>query len=133
MKRFKFRRRPSNQQMTAGAMDGPGQDPPGGTQHAMSFDVSPSAGSTPAEPAVDSAPRAQRSERPAIPPEVREEMDAAARLADELQTQGRAVRFELEGGVAASLVDDDGTVLRSVPLTDAIDPQRLARELESDS
>jgi hypothetical protein len=133
MKRFKFRRRPSNQEMTAGAMEGAGQDPQGGSQRTMTFDASPSAGSTSAESTVDAAARAQRPDRSPIPPEVRAEMGAAADLADELHAQGRAVRFELDGGVSASLVDDEEGVLRPVPLADAVDPQRLARELESGS
>jgi hypothetical protein len=133
MKRFKFHRRTSNQEMTAGATEGPGQAAPGGSQRTMTFDVSPSAGSTSAESTVEAAARARRPKRSQVPPEVRAEMDAAAQLAEDLHVQGRAVRFELDGGVTASLVDDDAGVLRAVPLADAIDPQRLASELDSGS
>jgi hypothetical protein len=97
----------------------------------MTFDVPPPAGSSPVEPAVAAAPRARREPRPPIPREVRAEMNAAARLADELAEQGRAVRFDLEDGVVALLVDEDGAILRDLALADAIDPLRLATELDS--
>jgi hypothetical protein len=67
-----------------------------------------------------------------IPDEVWEQVDAAARLAEELHTQGRGVRFdvhELDGGVLAGLVDADGALLRPLALEDVIDVDRLAHEL----
>ena len=86
----------------------------------MSFDVSPLAGSPyAARPWIArAAPSARRRRSPTpsarrpppIPAEVWDQVDAAARLADNLHSEGRAVRFDvhkLDGGVVASLVDDD--------------------------
>jgi hypothetical protein len=67
-----------------------------------------------------------------IPDEVWEQVDAAARLAEEMHAHGRSVRFdvhELDGGVVAGLVDADGALLRPLSLEDAIDVDRLAHEL----
>jgi hypothetical protein len=67
-----------------------------------------------------------------IPAEVWDEVDAAARLADELHAQGRAVRFDvrgLGGGVRAELIDQEGHALRRLSLTDVVDVDRLAHEL----
>ena len=76
-----------------------------------------------------------RADAPPIPAEVWDQVDAAARLADELQTQGRRVRFDahkLDGSVVADLVDDDGGLLRPLLLGDVIDVDRLAHELGND-
>ena len=73
---------------------------------------------------------------PPIPAEVWDQIDAAARLAEELHGQGRAVRFDvhkLDGDVVASLVDEDGGMLRPLLLTDVIDVDKLAHELGKDS
>jgi hypothetical protein len=111
----------------------------------MSFDVSPIAGLPAAASSVDrtrrSAPNqpasfadAASSSRtaPAIPAEVWDQVDAASRLAESLHDQGRSVRFDvhkLDGGVVASLVDDDGGLLRPLLLDDVVDIGRLARKL----
>ena len=72
---------------------------------------------------------------PPIPAEVWDQVDAAARLAEELHGQGRGVRFDvhkLDGDVVASLVDEDGAMLRPLLLGDVVDVDRLAHELGKD-
>ena len=52
-------------------------------------------------------------------------------LADKLSAEGRAVRFDvhkLDGGVVASLVDDEGGMLRPLLLEDVVDVGRLSHE-----
>jgi hypothetical protein len=69
---------------------------------------------------------------PPIPAEVWDQIDAAARLAESLQAEGRGVRFDvhkLDGDVVASLVDEDGGMLRPLLLEDVVDVDRLAHEL----
>jgi hypothetical protein len=109
----------------------------------MSFDVSRLAGSPYAATSVDRTRRAERSQAsfadavgaagtPPIPAEVWDQVDAAARLADKLSSEGRAVRFDvhkLDGGVVASLVDDEGGMLRPLLLGDVVDVGRLSHEL----
>jgi hypothetical protein len=73
---------------------------------------------------------------PPIPAEVWDQIDAAARLAESLHAQGQGVRFDvhkLDGDVVASLVDEDGGMLRPLLLTDVIDVDKLAHELGKDS
>jgi hypothetical protein len=113
----------------------------------MSFDVPPLTRSF-AAPSVDrSSSAAGRSEAtfphstiegvtPPIPAEVWDQIDAAARLAESLHAQGQGVRFDvhkLDGDVVASLVDEDGGMLRPLLLTDVIDVDKLAHELGKDS
>ena len=109
----------------------------------MSFEVSPLAASPYAAASVDRASRAtERSQAsfadavgsgtPPIPAEVWDQVDAAARLAEGLSAEGRAVRFDvhkLDGGVVASLVDEDGGILRPLLLEDVVDVGRLSHEL----
>jgi hypothetical protein len=109
----------------------------------MSFDVSRLAGSPYAATSVDRTRRAERSQAsfadavgststPPIPSEVWDQVDAAARLADKLSAEGRAVRFDvhkLDGGVVASLVDDEGGMLRPLLLADVVDVGRLSHEV----
>ena len=112
----------------------------------MSFDVPPLTRSF-AAPFVDrSSSAAGRSEAtfphstiegvtPPIPAEVWDQIDAAARLAESLDAQGQGVRFDvhkLDGDVVASLVDEDGGMLRPLLLTDVIDVDKLAHELGKD-
>ena len=69
---------------------------------------------------------------PPIPPEVWDQVDAAARLAENLHADGRAVRFDvhkLDGGVVASLVDEDGGMLRPLLLDDVVDVGKLTNEI----
>lgn len=113
----------------------------------MSFDVQPLARPFAAPPVDRSSGAAGHSEgtsssdrdiegvTPPIPAEVWEQIDAAGRLAESLQAEGRGVRFdidELDGDVVASLVDEDGEMLRRLPLDDVIDVDRLADELGKD-
>ena len=109
----------------------------------MSFDVSRLAGSPYAATSVDRTRRAERSQAsfadavgaagtPPIPAEVWDQVDAASRLADKLSSEGRAVRFDvhkLDGGVVASLVDDEGGMLRPLLLEDVVDVGRLSHEV----
>ena len=109
----------------------------------MSFDVSPLAGSRYAATPVDRTPRASESSQasfadavgssaPPIPAEVWDQVDAAARLAESLSAEGRSIRFDvhkLDGGVVASLVDDEGGMLRPLLLEDVVDVGRLSNEV----
>jgi hypothetical protein len=107
----------------------------------MSFDVSP-LGATPyAAASVDRTQRTTErsqasfslgSSAPPIPTEVWDQVDAAARLAENLTAEGRQVRFDvhkLDGGVVASLVDDAGGLLRPLLLQDVVEVNRLSDEL----
>lgn len=110
----------------------------------MSFDVSPLAGSPYTAPSVDRTRRTSESSQgsfagaigsgvtPPIPAEVWDQVDAAARLAESLHAEGRAVRFDvhkLDGGVVASLVDEDGGMLRPLLLDDVVDVGKLTNEI----
>lgn len=80
------------------------------------------------------APPTSTTGTPPIPDEVWDQIDAAARLAEDLHAQGRSVRFDvhkLDGGVVANLVDDDG-LLRPLLLPDVVDVERLAHELDKE-
>ena len=118
---LKFSWRLPNPLTTSRARDGPDRFP-GGTEDPMSFDVSPLAGSPYTAASVDRTHRSSESSQgsfasaigstdtPPIPSEVWDQVDAAARLAENLHAEGRAVRFDvhkLDGGVVASLVDDE--------------------------
>ena len=108
----------------------------------MSFDVSP-LGASPYTASLDRTQRTSESSgasfapiggssAPPIPTEVWDQVDAAARLAESLTADGRKVRFDvhkLNGGVVASLVDDDGGLLRPLLLKDVVDVNRLSDEL----
>lgn len=113
----------------------------------MSFEVSPLTGSPYTAMSVDRTRRSSESSKgsfagaidasatPPIPAEVWDQVDAAARLAEELHTQGRGVRFDvhkLDGDVVASLVDEDGGMLRPLLLGDVVDVDKLAHELGKD-
>jgi len=106
----------------------------------MSFEVSPLTGSPYRAPSVDRTRRPSESAKgsfagaigstaaPPIPAEVWDQVDAAARLAENLHAEGRAVRFDvhkLDGGVVASLVDDEGGMLRPLLLEDVVDVGKL--------
>src|SRR3954469_2000485 len=110
----------------------------------MSFDVPPLAGPPNPAPSVD-GPRHPRegskgsfasavgsNGTPPIPAEVWDQVDAAARLAENLHADGRAVRFDvhkLDGGVVASLVDENGGFMRPLLLDDVVDVGRLSNEI----
>lgn len=96
----------------------------------MSFHVLPP-GRTPSDPLVGGA-RAEVVDlaahralaEPAIPAHLHEELDAAAELWHTLRAEGRAVRFDLPpsgGRVTARLRDLDETVVRTLPLRQAVD------------
>jgi hypothetical protein len=112
----------------------------------MSFDVQPLTRAF-AAPSVDrSSSAGRRTEAafsdstiegvtPPIPPEVWDQVNAAARLAESLHAEGQGVRFDvhkLDGDVVASLVDEDGALLRPLLLADVIDVDKLAHELGKD-
>lgn len=71
--------------------------------------------------------RARRDELspPPIPPSVLDEMEAASRLFDALAAQGHELRFETDArpgeAVRAELRSVDGSVVRAVSLSEAID------------
>jgi hypothetical protein len=68
-----------------------------------------------------------------IPAEVWDEVDAAARLVEQLHAEGRSVMFDtdrLNGTVVASLLEPDGAIA-PVELQDAIDPAALRTSLAS--
>jgi hypothetical protein len=73
---------------------------------------------------LDAARRARgAAAAPAIPDAVLAEVDAAARLADELRAGGQHLRFalhDLSGRVVVDLCDLEGNVLRPISLTDAV-------------
>jgi len=74
---------------------------------------------------------ARRARSARIPFAVREEMEAADALFEELGGQGLQVRFsQLGGRVVASLCDADGDVIRPLTLREAlsmdIDPETAA-------
>lgn len=63
-----------------------------------------------------------------IPDEVWDEVDAAARLVEQLETEGKRMMFDtdrLSGRVVASLLHPDGEVT-PLALTDAVSPERAA-------
>jgi hypothetical protein len=105
----------------------------------MSFEVSPLGASPYAASSVDRARRATErsqasftdvasSKTPPIPAEVWDQVDAAARLAENLTADGRQVRFDvhkLDGGVVASLVDENGGFMRPLLLDDVVDVGKL--------
>ena len=110
----------------------------------MSFEVSPLTGSPYTAMSVDRTRRSSESSKgsfagaidasatPPIPAEVWDQVDAAARLAENLHADGRAVRFDvhkLDGGVVASLVDEEGGMLRPLLLEDVVDVGRLTHEI----
>lgn len=56
------------------------------------------------------------------PPEVLDAIGAAARRYDELRAQGRELRFELgEQGLTVGVHDRDGTLLRTLKPSEALD------------
>ncbi len=59
-----------------------------------------------------------------VPPEVRAEVQAAARCADQLHQMGRQLRFEHDdesGRIRIEVRDLDGNVLRTVPPAELFD------------
>lgn len=63
-----------------------------------------------------------------IPDEVWDEVDAAARLVEQLETEGKRMMFDtdrLSGRVVASLLHPDGAIT-PVALADAVSPERAA-------
>jgi hypothetical protein len=65
-----------------------------------------------------------------IPDQVWDQVDAAARLVESLEAQGKRMVFDtdrLSGRVVASLLRQDGTTT-AVPLTEAVDPGALGAD-----
>jgi hypothetical protein len=85
---------------------------PGATRFAQVFDL-----------AEARARREQTLATPAIPQTVLQEMDSARLVLEALDAQGHELRFdrELGGRIRAELRSVDGTVVRQVPLTEAVD------------
>ena len=69
------------------------------------------------------ARREQALATPAIPQTVLQEMDSARLVLEALDAQGHELRFdrELGGRIRAELRTVDGTRVRQVPLTEAVD------------
>ena len=69
------------------------------------------------------ARREQALATPVIPETVLKEMDAARLVLEALDAQGHEVRFERElgGRIRAELRTVEGTVVRQVPLSEAVD------------
>jgi hypothetical protein len=66
----------------------------------------------------------ERDEIPSSPPpEVRAQVAAAARRHDELAAAGRRLHFDMgdDGRVRVEVHDDEGLVLRQIPLSEALD------------
>jgi hypothetical protein len=64
-----------------------------------------------------------------IPDDVWDEVDAAARLVEQLETEGKRMMFDtdrLSGRVVASLLHPDGAIT-PVALTDAVSPAAVRR------
>jgi hypothetical protein len=114
----------------------------------MSFDVSPLGASPYAASSPDRTQRASDSSQaafprtggctaPPIPIEVWDQVDDAARLAADLAAGGRQVRFDVHrvdgGAVVASLVDENGGLLRPLLLRDVVDVSRLWHVLGRES
>jgi hypothetical protein len=114
----------------------------------MNLDVSPLGASPYAASSLDRTQRASGSSQasfprtgacaaPPIPIEVWDQVDDAACLAADLTAGGRQVRFDvhkLDGGaVVASLVDENGGLLRPLLLKDVVDVSRLSHELGRES
>ena len=58
------------------------------------------------------------------PPELAAEIDRAAQRADELQAEGRQLRFRVDdrsGRVKVEVLDHDGNVVHQLPLTEVLD------------
>jgi len=76
-------------------------------------------------PAASFAQRIEAATAASSPPaEVRAEVQAAARCADQLHRLGRELRFEREsegGRIRVEVRDLDGNVLRQVPLNEVAD------------
>jgi septation ring formation regulator EzrA len=73
---------------------------------------------------LESARAARRARESSIPAHVMDEMQAAARLYDDLVSRRQSVRFDLhdlDGRVVADLVDADGNVVRPISLRDIIE------------
>ncbi len=72
---------------------------------------------------LEDARKARAVAHPVIPDAVLDEVEVAARLADELHAAGRRLRFglhDLSGRVVVDLCDLEGAVLRPISLTEAI-------------
>jgi hypothetical protein len=72
----------------------------------------------------DLTAKRMQADRPSIPDELWDEVDAAARTADEMSRTGHAMRFDVhrvDGKVIASLVDGAGSVVRPVSLSEVLD------------
>jgi hypothetical protein len=111
-------------------MDGPLKDQGGPTMNV--YDFAAARAKRPLRPAnlednkagfgkVYEIETARRARGARIPLDVYEEMEAAARLYEDLQDEGQEIRYtQLGGRVVASLCDLDGNVLRTLTLREAI-------------
>jgi hypothetical protein len=72
----------------------------------------------------DLTAKRMQADRPAIPDEIWDEVDAASRTADEMTRAGHTMRFDVhrvDGKVIASLIDGSGSVVRPVSLSEVLD------------
>jgi hypothetical protein len=73
---------------------------------------------------LESARAARKARETQIPSHVMDEVQAAARLYEDLQARDQQVRFQthnLDGRVVADLVDNDGNVVRPISLRDIVE------------
>lgn len=73
---------------------------------------------------LEAARAARRAREAQIPAQVMDEVQAAARLYDDLAARDQRVRFDthrLDGRVVADLVDGAGNVVRPISLTDIVE------------
>lgn len=73
---------------------------------------------------LEAARVARRDRESDIPSHVLDEVQAAARLYEDLQARDQHVRFQthnLDGRVVADLVDTDGNVVRPISLRDIVE------------
>lgn len=73
---------------------------------------------------LESARAARKARETQIPYHVMDEVQAAARLYEDLQARDQHVRFQthnLDGRVVADLVDTDGNVVRPISLRDIVE------------
>jgi hypothetical protein len=71
----------------------------------------------------DLAAKREAAQRPDIPNDVWDEVDAASRIATDIEHSGHWLRFDrrLDGRIVAKLCDTEGAVVRRMSLSEVID------------